>query len=114
MRSGIRGVLAGALTLIALQTLVQAPAAGRVAGLFQVPGQIARRFIDPSIPAIPDTSNKTGSAAASALGAAVFGAGAAWLPKGRAELRGASAPPTPAGAYPDPFAPPRTSTPGGD
>lgn len=50
---GLRGIAVGALSLIALQTLVRPGSAGRVAGLFRVPGQIARRFIDPTVPAIP-------------------------------------------------------------
>lgn len=54
MRSGIRGVLAGALALIALQVAVQPGASGRIAGLFGVPAAIASRFIDPTLPAIPD------------------------------------------------------------
>lgn len=54
MRSGVRGVLTGALGLVALQTLVQPGASGRVAGLFGVPARVARRFLDPTIPAIPD------------------------------------------------------------
>ena len=109
MRSGIRGVLAGALTLIALEVVVQTPAAGRVAGLFAVPGQIARRFLDPSIPAIPDLRKKTGQA----VGAAVFGAGAE-LANRFAGRAGASSPPSSksTSAYPDPFAPPQS--PGGD
>lgn len=54
MRSGIRGVLTGALALVALHTLVAPGASGRIAGLFSVPAAVARRFIDPTIPAIPD------------------------------------------------------------
>lgn len=111
MRSGIRGVLAGALTLIALEVVVQTPAAGRVAGLFAVPGQIARRFLDPTIPAIPEIRGK--GSAAQAAGAAVAGIGAVFLPKTKtANLRGTSSPPTSTSAYPDPFAPPQS--PGGD
>jgi hypothetical protein len=52
--SGVRGILAGALALIALQVVVQAPASKRVAGLLGVPAAIAARFIDPRIPAIPE------------------------------------------------------------
>lgn len=58
---GLRGVLAGALVLIALQTLVQSSAAGRVAGLLGVPGQIARRIVDPTVAAIPDLRPAMGS-----------------------------------------------------
>lgn len=54
MRSGIRGVLAGALALVTLQLLLQPFASNRIGGLAKVPGDIARRFIDPTIPAIPD------------------------------------------------------------
>ncbi len=58
MRSGLRGVLVGALALVALQTAVQPGASGRLASLFGVPAAVARRFIDPTVPAIPDRRAK--------------------------------------------------------
>lgn len=51
---GLRGLLSGALALVFLQVVVQPDASGRLAGLLGVPAAIARRFIDPTIPAIPD------------------------------------------------------------
>ena len=54
MGSGVRGILAGALALVALQAVVQAPASRRVAGLLGVPAAVAARFLDPRIPAIPE------------------------------------------------------------
>jgi hypothetical protein len=50
---GLRGVVAGALVLVALQTLVQPAAAGRVGGLLAYPGRMARWIISPGEPAIP-------------------------------------------------------------
>lgn len=50
---GLRGVLSGALALVLLQVLVTS-GGGRVAGLFRVPAQIAERFLNPSLPAIPE------------------------------------------------------------
>ena len=50
MASGWRGVAAGALALVALETLVQPEAAGKVGGLFALPGKWASNFLDPSIP----------------------------------------------------------------
>jgi hypothetical protein len=49
---GLRGVLAGALALIALQTVVQPEASGRVAGIFGLAANMARRFLDPAVPAL--------------------------------------------------------------
>lgn len=51
---GLRGILAGALALVALQTLVRTSASNRVAGLLGVPAAVAARFIDPRLPAIPE------------------------------------------------------------
>jgi hypothetical protein len=54
----MRGILAGALTLIALHTVVAyAPATGRLEGLIGPEGVLAtgvRRFLSPAVPAIPD------------------------------------------------------------
>lgn len=60
---GLRGILAGALALVALQTVVATPAAGRIAGLFGVPAAIAERFISPAVPAIPERNAKAAAAA---------------------------------------------------
>lgn len=61
MATGWRGVAAGALALVALETLVQPDAAGRISGLFALPGSWAQKFLDPSVPAF-HTSNKASSA----------------------------------------------------
>ena len=50
-----RGIFTGALTLIALQTLVSSDqAAGRFGSMLSSIAGLARRAIDPSVPAIPD------------------------------------------------------------
>lgn len=49
----MRGILAGALALVALHTLVSSGST-RIAPLFRVPGRVAVRFLDPTVPAIPD------------------------------------------------------------
>lgn len=54
MRRGFRGVLAGALALIALEVLTQQAAANRVGGLFGEVASGVRRMLAPNIPAIPD------------------------------------------------------------
>ncbi len=64
MRSGIRGLLTGSLVLVALHTLVATGASGRVAGLLRVPGRIAVRFLDPTVPAIPERAAAGGEAPA--------------------------------------------------
>lgn len=65
-RSGIRGLAVGALALVALHTLVSTGASARVGGLLRVPGQIARRFLDPTIPAIPERPSTSTPASGSA------------------------------------------------
>lgn len=51
----VRGVLMGALTLVALQVFVSNSAAyGSVGGMFDWAASAARRFLDPTVPAIPD------------------------------------------------------------
>jgi hypothetical protein len=47
---GWRGIAAGALALIALQTLVRDGASGRVAGLAGYPARAAKKFLDPNEP----------------------------------------------------------------
>lgn len=47
-----RSVVLGAIGLVALWALVQDGAAERVAGLARIPANVARRIIDPTVPAI--------------------------------------------------------------
>lgn len=63
MSSGIRGALAGSLTLIALYTFVTTgPEANRrISGLFAWPAKMAQRLIDPTVPAIPDLREPSGT-----------------------------------------------------
>lgn len=97
-RSGIRGVLTGALALVALHTLVSSGASGRVAKLFELPGRWAVRFLAPGVPAIPDRSN--GDGGGGQVGQGIRRRGGATQPQRR---------------YPDPFLPPfATPGPGGD
>lgn len=63
---GWRGFLVGALALIALETIVQPTAAGRVGGLFTTVANGAKKFLDPAVPAITvapkaKTSSSSGS-----------------------------------------------------
>lgn len=62
--NGWRGLAAGALTLVALQRLVNAASdsasgAHRVAGLLQLPVTWAQRFMDPTIPALHKKASAT-------------------------------------------------------
>lgn len=51
----MRGIFAGALALVALHTLVSYQGAqGRIAGAFSGVASLVDRFLDPSLPAIPD------------------------------------------------------------
>lgn len=54
--NGWRGLLGGALALIALQALVQPTASDRVGGLVGWSTGLVRKFMDPTVPAIPDHS----------------------------------------------------------
>ena len=56
---GWRGILAGALALVALQTVVATPAQGRVAELFSGAGNLAQRFLSPDVPAFPPKAAKS-------------------------------------------------------
>jgi hypothetical protein len=50
-----RGVVSGALALIALQVVTSSDqAAGRVGGMLGAVGKLVRHVIDPAVPAIPD------------------------------------------------------------
>lgn len=54
---GWRGLLAGGLALIALQTVVANPqAAGRLGGLATTAGDFAQRFLSPDVPGFPRRS----------------------------------------------------------
>lgn len=51
---GWRGLLAGGLALVALQTVIANPqAAGRLGGLATTAGDFARRFLSPDVPGFP-------------------------------------------------------------
>lgn len=52
----MRGVLAAALVLIALEVVVTSPQTSRIAGLLHVPATLAQHLFDPTIPALPDRS----------------------------------------------------------
>ena len=101
MRSGIRGVLAGALALVTMQTLVGTGASQRVSGLFAFPAAVARWVIDPTVPAIPGPAKGMGR-----------------LPGGGQGLRGATTGAGGPAPYPSPWLPPSTRSPttatGGD
>jgi len=65
MATGWKGIGLGALGLLALETLVQEEASTRVGALFAAPGRVARRFLDPTVPAIPDRRSSSSSSASS-------------------------------------------------
>jgi hypothetical protein len=55
--TGLRGVLMGALTLIAIQTLVSTSgAASRTAGAFHDLAAVVNKVVDPSVPFFTDHS----------------------------------------------------------
>lgn len=54
---GWRGVLGGILALTALEVVVTTPYADRLGAFLTWPAAAARRFLDPSVPAIPDRSH---------------------------------------------------------
>lgn len=65
--SGLRGVFAGALALIALETVLSTTgAADRTAGLLSDVSRLIARMLDPNIPAIPDLTGSSSSAPTSA------------------------------------------------
>ncbi len=56
-----RGLFTGALTLVALQAVVSSnAAAGRVGDMLEHVADLARRLLDPSVPAIPDLAGAGG------------------------------------------------------
>jgi hypothetical protein len=102
---GLRGLLTGALALIALETLTRNNASKRVSGLFTLPGAWAKRFLDPTVPAIPDRdrAERSGSGP-SGLRTGLSGRQAASTSGGSAATR-----------YPSPFSRPAgLSATGGD
>lgn len=57
-----RGVISGALALIALQAIVGSDeAAGRVGGMLAGVARLVRRGLDPAVPAIPDLRAGSGN-----------------------------------------------------
>ncbi len=69
MASGWKGIATGALGLVALETVLQPMAAGRLGALVQLPAAWANRFLDPSVPALhkgaaPMTNNQVWTASA--------------------------------------------------
>lgn len=69
MNGGIRGLLAGALTLTAIHTLVayNGPSArlNQLVGGQGVIVRLAQRFLDPTVPAIPDRGARSSSSSSS-------------------------------------------------
>lgn len=63
MPSGWRGMATGALSLVALELLVQPGASGRVSGLFGLPASWAAKFLDPTVPTFHTSGSGSGSAA---------------------------------------------------
>lgn len=55
-RGALRGIAAGSLALIALETVLDGKAPQRVSGLWGLLDTVAQRVLDPSVPAIPDRS----------------------------------------------------------
>ncbi len=64
---GWRGLLAGALALVALQTAVANPqASGRLGGLAALAGDLSRRFLSPEVPGFPRRAADVPSSSTSA------------------------------------------------
>jgi hypothetical protein len=69
----MRGILAGALALIALEVLVSnRTAAGAVGGVFDLVARAARGFLSPDVPAIPDRSSSSSSSTVAPSSTAVL------------------------------------------
>lgn len=64
-KHAFRGMVSAWLGLIVLQAVGDG-GSGRVAGLFGDVNRLVKRAIDPSVPAIPDRRNGSGSAATAA------------------------------------------------
>ncbi len=52
MATGWKGIATGALALLALETVLQPQASGRLGDLLALPARWANRFLDPSVPAL--------------------------------------------------------------
>jgi len=81
--SGWKGMATGALGLVALETVLQPQASGRLGNLLALPAGWANRFLDPAVPALH--KGTAPAAAAGPVGPAVpdwttGGAGADWGP----------------------------------
>lgn len=68
--SALGGILTGALALGTLDLLVTTSNGSNVASLFQVPGAVARWWVDPSKPLIPDRRSSATKNLETALAAA--------------------------------------------
>jgi hypothetical protein len=60
--SGVAGALAGALALVALETIVQPNASKRVGGLMDTVSRAATNFLDPNVPGIGQTNRRSAAA----------------------------------------------------
>lgn len=59
--SGLRGLAVGVVGLSFLEFVVSNDqAAGRIGGLFTVPGAVLGHWLDPTVPLVPDLSGNTG------------------------------------------------------
>jgi len=77
MASGWKGMATGALGLVALETVLQPQASGRLGNLLALPAAWANRFLDPSVPAL-----HKGARPAAARAAAPAAAGPDWSARG--------------------------------
>ncbi len=64
MASGWKGMATGALALVALETVLQPQASGRLGNLLALPAAWANRFLDPSVPALHKGARPAGTRAA--------------------------------------------------
>jgi hypothetical protein len=55
---GLRGLLTGAIALIALEVLTSERGSRYTSGLLKTPGNWAKRFLDPTVPAIKDPNER--------------------------------------------------------
>lgn len=101
--SALRGIMAGALGLAALQAIVSSRETGNLAKLLKLPGDWARAFLDPARPLIPDVRTD----ATRSVGAAIASADGLSPTKGLDRL-----PPTTGGTGPTLTFPPTTGSTG--
>ncbi len=72
--NGWRGLLAGALGLAALEVAVSSQAsAERAGGIFSTLGAMARRFLDPGVPAFSKAASSSSSSSGTSIGGAIVG-----------------------------------------